>query len=267
MNILRSHLYSGLVVVGFANGASDRIANSIARDGTATALLNMFGVSVVIWAAGAAVLFLLARGEQQPVQRMDIVVAAMASVAFLLPLPQLSWLALTGTAIYLAATTADGSLRRAATLLGAMTVPIFWARLLFAALSGPVLAIDAKLVSWIVGTQSDGNAIPFADGSGMLFLEPACSSLTNVSLALLCGVLVVKLYDQAWSPAIVRTVFAACLATVAINIFRISLIGILPAYYDVIHGPVGATLAEWITNFAVVVIYAGGVRPNAPANA
>ena len=53
MNILRSHLYSGLVVVGFANGASDRIADSIARDGTATALLNMFGVR---WWSGPQVL-------------------------------------------------------------------------------------------------------------------------------------------------------------------------------------------------------------------
>ena len=101
----------------------------------------------------------------------------------------------------------------------------------------------------------------------MLFLEPACSSLTNVSLALLCGVLVVKLYDRAWSPTVVRTIFVACLATVAINIIRISLIGILPAYYDAIQGPVGATVAEWITNFAVVAIYAGGVQPNAPAHA
>ena len=124
-----------------------------------------------------------------------------------------------------------------------------------------------ELVSWIVGTVSDRNAIPFADGSGLLFLEPACSSLTNVSLAMLCGVLFVKLYDQPWSPAIVRTIFAACMTTVAINVVRISLIGILPAYYDVIHGRVGATLAEWITNFAVVAIYAGGVRHNAPAHA
>jgi exosortase/archaeosortase family protein len=267
MNILRSHLYSGLVVVGFANGASDRIASSVGRDGAATALLNMLGVSLVVWAAGAAVLSLLLRAKQHPVQRMDIAVAAAASMAFLLPVPQLSWLALTGTAVWLAVTTADGPTRRAAILLGAITVPMFWARLLFAVLSGPILAIDAKLVGWIVGTQSDRNAIPFADGSGVLFLEPACSSLTNVSLAMLCGVLVVKLYDQAWSPAIVRTIFAACAATVAINVVRISLIGILPAYYDVIHGPVGATLAEWTANFAVVAIYAGAMRSNAPVHA
>ena len=186
-------------------------------------------------------------------------------MAFLLPVPQLSWLALTGTAFWLAATTTtDRSMRRAAIPLGAITIPMLWTRLLFAALSGPILTIDAKLVSWIVGTESDRNAIPFADGSGVLFLEPACSSLTNVSLAMLCGVLFVKLYDQPWSPAIVRTIFAACTATVAINVVRISLIGILPAYYDVIHGPVGATLAEWMANFAVVAIYAGAMRSNAP---
>ena len=114
MNVLRSHLYGGLVVVGFANGASDRIASTVGRDGAATALLNMWGVSLVVWAAGAAVLSLLLRAKRHPVQRIDIAVAAAASMAFLLPIPQLSWLALAGIAICLAATTTDGPMRRAA---------------------------------------------------------------------------------------------------------------------------------------------------------
>jgi exosortase/archaeosortase family protein len=139
--------------------------------------------------------------------------------------------------------------------------------MLFAAFNGPILAADAKLIGWIVGTRSAGNAIPFADGSGVLFLEPACSSLTNVSLALLCGMMIVNLYGLPWSRTVVATVAAACLTTVVINVARISAIGVLPAYYDVIHGPFGATVAEWMTNLAVVAIYAGGLRPDAPVHA
>jgi exosortase/archaeosortase family protein len=139
--------------------------------------------------------------------------------------------------------------------------------MLFAAFSGPILATDAKLISWVVGTRSTGNAIPFADGSGVLFLEPACSSLTNVSLALLCGLVIVNFYGLQWSRTVAATILAACVTTIVINVARIGAIGVLPAYYDVIHGPFGATVAAWVTNLAVVAIYAGGLRPDAPVHA
>lgn len=267
MIVSRSHLYSGLVVIGFANGVSERVSDALARDGAVSALLDTFGVSVVVWAAAVAVTLLLLRAPQQPAGRMDIALAVAALIAFLIPIPQLSWLALTALAFHLALTVPAGPIRRAAVVLCAMTVPMFWARILFAALSGPILAIDATLVGWIVGTESTGNMIPFADGSGVLFLEPACSSLANVSLVFLCGVLMVKLHDLPWSAGAVRAILAACVVTVAINVIRMSTIAVLPTHYDVIHGPVGATTAEWITILVVMGIYARGMLPNAPAHA
>jgi hypothetical protein len=265
--VLRNHIFCGVVVVGFANGASDRVAKSFADGGVPSALLNMFGIGVVAWAALAVTIWLLLRPQKQTASRMDYAVSGAASLAFLLPVPQLSWLALAGVAFYVGVTSPTGPMRRAAVVLGALTIPMLWARILFAVFGGTVLAIDAKLVSWIVGTHSEGNAVPFADGSGVVFLLPACSSLTNVSLALLCGVVIVKLYDLPWSVGVVRAVLAACLATVIINVARISSIGILPTHYDLIHGPVGLTLAEWMTNLSVVAIYAGGLRPDVPAHA
>jgi exosortase/archaeosortase family protein len=264
-HLCRNHLYAGLAIVGLANGASERIAGSLAHDGAALALLNMFGLSLVVWLAAGAAAWLFLQSEEEAALKSDFIVAGAASIAFLLPIPQLSWLALTGLGCHIAFTS-SGTMRRAAVVLAAITIPMFWARIVFALFSDPVLAIDARLVGWVVGTQSDGNAIPFVDGSGLFFLEPACSSLTNVSLALLCGVVIAKLYDLPWSAAMVRTVLVACLATVAINIVRLSSIGVLPEYYGVIHGPFGRSIAEWMTNFAVVAIYAGGLRSDAPAH-
>jgi hypothetical protein len=266
MQVCRNHLYCGLTVVGFANGASDRIGRSLADDRLSVALVNMFGINLVVWATAVAAVWLFLQSEEQPARSRDFLVAGAASIAFLVPVPQLSWLALAGMGGYVALTS-SGTMRRAAIVLAALTIPMLWARIFFALFSEPILAIDAKLVSWVVGTRSDGNAIPFADGSGLFFLEPACSSFTNVSLAVLCGLLIVKLYDLVWSPAVVRAVVAACLATVAINVLRLSAIGVLPAYYDVIHGPFGSSIAEWMTNFAVVAIYAGGLRSDVPAHA
>ncbi len=267
MTVYRGQIYCGVVATGFANGASDRVAESLARDGPILALLDMLGVSLVVWLALGITFWLFLHSEPERARRSDFYIAGIAAFAFLVPLPQLSWLALACVAAYLALTSREATTRRAAVVLGAITVPMFWARLAFAVFGGPILAIDAKMIGWIVGTGGVGNTVPFADGSGVVFLLPACSSLTNLSLALLCGVMIVKLYDLKWSKPVIRAVVAACLATVAVNLARISLIGIMPAYYDIIHGRVGITLAEWMTNLAVMVIYAGALRSDEPIHA
>lgn len=263
--LTRNELFCGLTIVGFANGISERVGDEIARSGVAGAFFNTFGVSVVVWAALIVGLRLLVRAEPERIRRTDIAVGAVASVAFLVPVPSLAWLAIAGMAAYLVWTSAPKSrLRRAAVVLGALTVPMLWARLLFGALSNTLLSLDAKLVGWLVGVESTGNAIPFADGSGLLFLEPACSSLTNLSLALLCGVIFVKAYDRPWTGPIIATVLLACAATVAINVMRIGVIGVLPVTYELMHGGVGATLAAWATIIAVTLIYTKWIKPDAP---
>lgn len=263
--LTRNELYFGLAIVGFANGASERASDEIARGGFAGALFNTFSISVVVWAALGVGLWLLLRAERVPIRRADLAVGAAAAIAFLIPIPSLAWLALAGMAVYLAWTSAPRSaMRRAAVVLGALTLPMFWARILFATFSNTLLGIDAKMVSWLVGSQSTGNAIPFADGSGLLFLEPACSSLTNLSLALLCGVVFVKAYDRQWSRPVVASVIVASAVTVLINVTRIGVITVFPASYELMHGATGGTIVAWTTIIAVTVIYTKGITPDAP---
>ncbi|WP_027062459.1 archaeosortase/exosortase family protein [Mesorhizobium loti] len=260
----RTLIYCGLAIVGFANGASERIAAELDQKGALAAFYNTFGVSTVVWAALFVVVCFLLRSNPQPMRRIDIAIAASAAIAILLPLPALSWLAITMIAIHLACSSRSTDLeRRAGAVLGAATVPMLWARVLFASMSNSILVVDAKLVGWLVGTNSHGNVIPFADGSGMLFLEPACSSLTNVSLAYLCGVLFLKIYDRNWSLSAIKTIVLACVVTISLNVIRISSICLLPRYYDEIHGPMGATLAGWATMGIVLAIYTRGIKPNA----
>ncbi|HWK64578.1 MAG TPA: hypothetical protein VNS34_06535 [Rhizobiaceae bacterium] len=263
--LTRNELYSGLAVVGFANGMSERASDEIARAGVTGALFNTFDVSAIVWAALIVALWLLLRAEPERVRTADIAVGVSASAAFLVPVPSLAWLAIAGMATRLVWTSAPRSrMRRGAVVLGALTVPMLWARLLFASLSNTLLGIDAKLVGWMVGVQSTGNAIPFADGSGLLFLEPACSSLTNVSLALLCGVVFVKAHGRSWTRPVIATMLFACVATVAINVLRISMIGVFPVTYDVMHGGIGATLVAWATIITVTLIYTKWIKPHAP---
>ena len=66
--------------------------------------------------------------------------------------------------------------------------------MLFQLFANFILAVDASLVSWLLGTHRTGNLVEFADKSGQLVIFPACSSLANVSLAFLCWVTLVSWY-------------------------------------------------------------------------
>ncbi|KQZ87080.1 hypothetical protein ASD64_06420 [Mesorhizobium sp. Root157] len=259
-------LFLGVAVVGFVNGISEKVATAVQREGVAAAVFNTFGISIVIWVAGVIAAMMLWRAGERAVGRMDIAVAVLACATFLVPAPFMSWLGITLAGVYLCLGPAiSPALRKAGTVLLALTVPMLWARLLFAVAGTRILEMDARLVSWIVGTQASGNTIPLADGSGVIFLEPACSSLTNVSLAMLCGVLFVSVQGLTWSKKAITATLLACAATVFINVFRIALIGVMPQYYAAIHGPTGAAIAGWITIVTILVIFTRGIRPDAKA--
>lgn len=261
LGLSRQALFGGLVVAGFANGISEKVYYAVAARGWLAAAFGTFDVSVIIWGAWLASLLLLRRsGDRQPVRSSDLAVAGLACVLFLVPLPSLSWLALSLVALHAYRSAGgDGPLRRAAAIAFALTIPLLWARLVFAAFSDDILALDATLVAWIVGTVPSGNVVPFADASGFLFLNPGCSSITNVSLAILSACVFVNLYDRRWSPDAILWTGAACAAVVFVNVLRISLIGLFPAHYQLIHGPVGATVAAWLTVAAILGICLHGI--------
>jgi hypothetical protein len=266
--VSRNELFAGLAVLGFANGISERISHTVADTGITAALVSTFDISAIVWVAWVLSLVFVLRSPMQPIRRSDGLVASGALLAFLGPVAPLSWLALAGLAIHMLRTSPHSRLlRRGAWILLALTVPMFWSRLLFAILSDTILKGDAILVGWLVGTPRSGNAIQLADGSGYLWIAPACSSLANVSLVVLCWVTVSKgvgrsgsLWDAGW-------VALACVAVIAINVTRISLIGFYPAYFDLLHGPIGATVASWLTLGMTVAICLFAVWRDLPARA
>ncbi len=180
LSVSRNELFAGLVLVGFANGISDRVVHSVVRDGITAALLSTFSISVIVWSACAIGISFVLRGPLQPATRFDLTIAGVALAAFLLPAAPLSWLALSGLAVHILRTSPRSSfLHRGGWILLAMTVPVFWSRLLFSFLNDPILAGDATLIGWLVGTPRIGNAVQFADGSGYIWIAPPCSSLAK----------------------------------------------------------------------------------------
>ncbi|MXQ13749.1 hypothetical protein [Microvirga makkahensis] len=254
-----------MAVVGFANGISDRVSLAVAETDVAAALLSTFGISVIVWSAWAIGLVFLLRPPLQPASRLDGIIAAAALLAFLLPMAPLSWLAIAGLAMHILRTSPRSSfLQRGAWILLALTVPMLWSRLLFVMLSEAILQADAILVGWIVGTPRLGNAIQFADESGYLWIAPGCSSLANISLAFLCWATIAKALNRPSSLGDIGWVVLACTAVALINVTRISLMGLYRDHFDLLHGPIGATAASWLTLGATVTICLLGMRRDLP---
>lgn len=263
----RNEVFAALVLMGFANGISERIVVAIKEGGFLPALLGTFDISIIVWAACAIGVMFLLRGPIRPVSRSDRFVAAGALAAFLTPVAPLSWLALSALTAYIVYTSARSSyFRRGGWILLAMTVPMFWGRLLFAAFSDLILQGDATLVGWLVGTDRFGNAIRFADGSGYLWIAPACSSLANVSLAILCWVTLIKVVGRPGSWGDVGWILAACCAVIVVNVARISLLGLYRDDFELIHGPLGSAVTSLIILAITVAICLAGVH-RAPSRA
>ena len=188
----------------------------------------------------------------------------------MLPIDPLSWVALNMLALYFLRDTLLAFTRcrpeplsfahRGAWVLLATTVVMLWAKLLLAIASNMILRLDAILVGWLSGTRRVGNTVQFADGAGAIWIEPHCSSVANVSLAVLCWTLFAQARGLRWTMANAGWCLLACLAVVGINAARIGSMALNRDQFDIIHGPVGTTIVSWLTVAAMVGVCALGTR-------
>jgi len=142
----------------------------------------------------------------------------------------------------------------------ALTVSMLWGALLLQLCARPILGLDTLLVSWILDADRIGNVFSFADGSGHVVVYPGCSSFANLSLALLCWISITRwvnhhrsAWDALWS-------LSACASVVAVNITRISLMGLSHWHYHLIHNEWGNMATNYIILMLLVVFSILGVR-------
>jgi hypothetical protein len=265
-SIDRNQLFAGLCIIGFINGNLFRVVKQFRDNEFASVLMNSLEISVIVWAALFVGIALLRQPPAVTMTRFDVALAVGAGVAFFIPLAPLSWVAISALALRVILSSRPESYHcRGAWILLAMTVPMFWSRVLFSLLSDQILAFDAILVARISGTERAGNAVAFSDGSGYLWIAPACSSLANVSLVIPCWVLITRFLNRRRSPGDAWWILAACAAVTAINVTRLSLLSHYSQAFDLLHGPVGATVANWLTFVAIIGVCALGVRHDVTA--
>ncbi|MET0529360.1 MAG: hypothetical protein ABW003_13670 [Microvirga sp.] len=256
----RSALFSCFITVAILNGLAPKMIVSLETKGLAESLLSTFGVSAVVWIA-AAVAIALVRDTGETSTDRDLVVAAIVLPSLVVPIAPAAWLGLTVLALHICASSARNSaVWRGGWIALGVTVPVFWTPSLFKLLSQPILMADATLVSWLVGLPRDGNVVALADGSGSLWIAPECSSLANVSLAILCWMTFMRAEGLPLTRRSLAWCALGCVLVVCVNIVRISLIALYPDWYEVIHGPYGALVASWTILFLIAWVGLAAVR-------
>jgi hypothetical protein len=251
--IPRNDLFAVLYIIGCANGLLGRLIQSFQFSDWEGALAGA-DINVIILLACFAGISLVSEKSAERVVPRDIAVALVFLVLVGLPIFPLSWVAITILSLYICLFANDNRERlRGALILLAMTAPMLWSRLLFQLFAKPILDIDAFLVSLLLGTHRTGNVVGFQDGSGSMIVLPACSSLANMSLALLCWVTITQWVGHRWGAKDVFWAGLACTSVIAVNVTRISLMGLSHRNYELIHSSWG----DMITNSIMLALMVG----------
>jgi exosortase/archaeosortase family protein len=255
----RGEYFAGLFIVGCVSGLASRIVRSVEEIGWAQAIFKTFDISVIVLFSCVAGLALIARDPGRGVSSFEMALGTVFILLVILPIGPLSWIAVAGLSLYVLLFSDVAASRRGGSILLAVTVPMLWSRMLFHFFANYILAADALLVSWLLGTHRTGNVVDFADKSGQLVIYQGCSSLANVSLAFLCWVTLSQLvshksrYDFLWC-------LLACAAVVSVNVTRITFLGMTEWHYDTFHNGWGDAAANIIILVLIVGICALGVR-------
>jgi exosortase/archaeosortase family protein len=184
--------------------------------------------------------------KPESLRRWDIPVLAAAIVFSFIPMAFAAKLGLLLTGGYLFAASTRGSAeRRIALLLLALTGPLIWGRLILVAFAAPILALDARLVGSAIGSNVDGNLVQFAGGSKIFVIGNGCSSLHNMSLAIVLWTTAAVLFEIRIDRRYVAIGGAMVAWMFLLNIARLASIGLFPKDFDLLHVGAGAALFGW----------------------
>lgn len=269
LRIDRANLLAATLVVACLNRLYVKMADSVALGGWGHAALALFGVSAVVWFALVALVDLGGDGSGPPPERLDWWLCGGALAACLLPTGWEAALALLGLSLVSAFRFGPGSRERRLAVIGlALTGPLLFGALALAYLAPELLAADAALVSLLSGQPATGNVVEFADpamraAGRQMVINSGCSSLHNMSLVGVLFALVTQLLNVRLTRRIWLLGLAMVMATIAINIARITAIALMPQHYDFLHNGLGGQLIGLGALFAAGAIILGGAMRSA----
>jgi exosortase/archaeosortase family protein len=261
----RDQFFCGLLILAVANGLEGFVLNGVSATGWSEGLLGCFGVSAFVWVACFAASALLYGSRLDDVITIpDAVIGLFILSMTILPFTKSSFLALTVLSLYMLCVAPARSPRRRGALIAlAVTGPMLWGPALMDVFGKQVLQADAILVSTLIGTDRFGTVFSGAIGADGLpthfAVYPGCSSLRGMSLAVLAWITISNTLGGAWSARYLVCGLLAAVSVLAVNVSRMSLIGLFPAYFSVIHESPGDQIASWLSLTLVVAISLLGI--------
>ena len=245
--VSRGAAFAAAGVLAALNAQADQIIADLSWQSPIDALLNLGGVSALMWAAMFAAWSIGGEGHRALRGGLDMAVLGLVVLLSFVPLSYSAQVGLLLCGMYLLLT-ADGSNdaeRRAAIVLLALTGPLIWGRLLLRLFEAPILAVDAHLVGAAIGTTVQGNIVHFPDGSGRFVVGDPCSSVHNMSLAIVLWTTSAMLFRIRMDRSYVMIGIAMCSLMFVLNIVRLSMLGLFPTHFDYWHTGGGAVLFAW----------------------
>jgi hypothetical protein len=246
LNVSRAALIAGAGVLAALNAQAGQIINERTYQSLGSEIHNLIEISAVIWFAMYAVLQIgFERDSPAPANRDKLVIAAVIALCFL-PFALAAKAALLLCGIYSFQSSRSGDpLRRVALVLLALTGPLIWGPLILIVFAGPLLSLDAHLVGAAIGMPVDGNLVQFASGGRRFLIGIPCSSVHNISLALVLWTTAAALFRVRFDIRYISCGIAMVGFMFGLNILRLSLIGQYPASFTFLHDGLGADLFGW----------------------
>ncbi len=257
----RSELYAFGLVLATLNALSQRSAVSLEKLGLTGSLFDLFGISVIFWFALYALVRLALDDEKgAPPRPGDWAVFAGLLSACFIPTHTIAAIALLGASAWLFATTSpDEQARRLAIVGLGLTTPLIWGPVLLRLLGEEVLAADAWFVSLLSGLPREGNVIQTPDADFGIVISQACSSLSNISQAILLVVTVTQLFSLRLERRTIGMATAGVCGMVLVNGIRLAAIGLYPEHFTVLHDGLGNVVFSWVSLLVLMAIVGYGV--------
>lgn len=246
LQVARGSSFAAAGVLAALNAQAGQIIVAFSDRPPVEALTNLAGISAIIWAAMIAA-WKIGSDDPQPLRaRADVWVLALVIVLSFLPISFAAELGLLTCAVYFAATSPHRTpARRAAIVLLALTGPLIFGRVLLNLFNKPILWLDAHIVGAVIGTRVDGNMFLAADGVHRFEIANLCSSVHNISLAIVLWTTAAMLFDIRIDRRYIATGAAMAGFMFALNIVRLSSIGLFPTHFIFLHFGTGAVLFGW----------------------
>jgi hypothetical protein len=252
--IRRAGAFAGAGVLAALNAQADQIIGALKFQSLDDVLFQsvvqvfggLAGISAVMWLAMYAALKIGFEDQLDRLRPTDLYVLATVIFLSFVPISYAAQAGLLLCAAYLFATSRGGDpCRRVSLMLLALTGPLLWGRVVLQIFAVPILALDAHLVGAVTGTAVEGNTVRFAGENLRMMIAGPCSSVHNMSLAIVLWTAAAALFNVRVDRAYVVIGVAMVAWMFTLNVARLTSIALFPSHFVFLHHGLGATLFGW----------------------